>query len=97
MVYLLLISNTHGVFQPIESDGFNETNPGSNKAVPVGQMKGGDKVLSILHNNTIRVSTSKCLLVHGFSFDKNFLIARQNIQSFVDIFWNIVDVSRSMV
>ena len=47
-IYLLLISNTHGVFQPIESDAFNETNPGSNKAVPVGQMKGGDKVLSIV-------------------------------------------------
>merc|ERR1719410_2851450 len=38
------VSNSHEVFQPIESDGFNETNPGSNKAVPVGQMKGGDKV-----------------------------------------------------
>merc|ERR1719410_2002816 len=38
------VSNSHEVFQPIESDGFNEANPGSNKAVPVGQMKGGDKV-----------------------------------------------------
>ena len=44
----MLISNTHGVFQPIESDAYIGANPGSNKAVPVGQMKGRDKVIKII-------------------------------------------------
>ena len=48
LIYLLLISNTHGVFQPIEIDVYIGANPGSNKAVPLSQMKGGDKVIKII-------------------------------------------------
>ena len=46
----ILFSNSYEVFQPIESDdvfGENGDNPGSNKAVQIGHVKGGDKVISI--------------------------------------------------
>jgi len=40
------VSNSHEVFQPIENDAYIAgANPGSNKAVPLTQMKSGDKVM----------------------------------------------------
>ena len=45
-VYIVcnVISNSHGVFQPVESDAYIGSNPGSHKAVPLSKMKAGDKV-----------------------------------------------------
>ena len=45
----ILFSNSHEVFKPIQSDEFGENgdNPGGNKAVQIGHVKGGDKVFSI--------------------------------------------------
>ena len=45
----ILFSNSHEVFKPIQSDEFGENgdNPGGNKAVQIGLVKGGDKVFSI--------------------------------------------------
>ena len=43
--YGYFFSNSHEVFQPIENDAYIAgANPGSNKAVPLTQMKSGDKV-----------------------------------------------------
>ena len=46
-------SNSYEVFQPIETYG---DNPGSNKAVQVGHVKGGDKVFSILASKADPIS-----------------------------------------
>ena len=46
-VYIIVcdvISNSHEVFQPVESDAYIGSNPGSHKAVPLSEMKAGDKV-----------------------------------------------------
>ena len=45
-VYIVynVISNSHEVFQPVESDAYIGSNPGSHKAVPLSKMKAGDKV-----------------------------------------------------
>ena len=45
-VYIVcnVISNSHEVFQPVESDAYIGSNPGSHKAVPLSKIKAGDKV-----------------------------------------------------
>jgi len=49
------VSNSHEVFQPVESDAYIGSNPGSHKAVPLSKMKAGDKVMGqVVDSVTVR-------------------------------------------
>ena len=49
VILVILFSNSYEVFQPIQSDlNGAKGNPSSNKAVPLSQMKGGDKVIKVI-------------------------------------------------